>query len=540
VYRGSRGTLPSGTYVFGDYCSGEVFQLANGSIQLLIDTALNISSFGEDEAGELYVVTLGGVVYRLEPVVPPSTTLDGDFETPPLGGGYRYGPSGAAWAFAGGAGISGNANAFTAGSPAAPEGVQVGFLQGSGSSAAQTVEVAAGAYTISLKAAQRGSFQQGTQLVRVLVDGVAVGQFEPPGSAYASYTTPAFTIAGSGSHTITLVGVGGGGADFTAFVDDVRLTAHSDSGLANAGFESPALGGTYQYAPAGAGWTFSAGAGVTGNNTAFTSANPAAPEGAQVLFLQLANSAATQAVSLSAGQYAVSFSAAQRANWQLGTQVVLVQVDGVTVGQFQPAGTLYASYTTPTFTIASSGSHSISLVGAGGGGSDFTAFVDNVRVTSVGGLSNAGFEAPALSGAFQYQPAGATWAFEAGAGIAGNNNGFTAGNPAAQEGAQVLFLQGAGSRAVQTVDIAAAGSYRISLQAAQRGNWQLGTQLVLVQVDGVTVGQFQPPGNVYATYTTPVFSIAATGPHTIALMGAGGGGTDFTAFVDDVRLSVQP
>jgi hypothetical protein len=65
VYRGSQDVLPSGTYVYGDYCSGEIFTW-NGSMQsVLLDTALNISSFGEDEVGELYVVELGGSVRKL-------------------------------------------------------------------------------------------------------------------------------------------------------------------------------------------------------------------------------------------------------------------------------------------------------------------------------------------------------------------------------------------------------------------------------------------------------------------------------------------
>ena len=47
---------PSGTYVFGDYCAGTIYSLVNGAPNLLIDTTLNISSFGEDEAREIYVV----------------------------------------------------------------------------------------------------------------------------------------------------------------------------------------------------------------------------------------------------------------------------------------------------------------------------------------------------------------------------------------------------------------------------------------------------------------------------------------------------
>ena len=65
VYRGTAGTLPVGTYVFGDFCTGEIFVLQGGGVQLLLDTSLQISSFGEDAAGELYVVGLGGTVHRL-------------------------------------------------------------------------------------------------------------------------------------------------------------------------------------------------------------------------------------------------------------------------------------------------------------------------------------------------------------------------------------------------------------------------------------------------------------------------------------------
>jgi hypothetical protein len=65
VYRGSQGALPTGTYVYGDYCSGEIFGWNGSSQSVLLDTALNISSFGEDEAGELYVVGLGGTVHKI-------------------------------------------------------------------------------------------------------------------------------------------------------------------------------------------------------------------------------------------------------------------------------------------------------------------------------------------------------------------------------------------------------------------------------------------------------------------------------------------
>jgi glucose/arabinose dehydrogenase len=69
VYRGTRDTFPVGTYVYGDFCSGEILQLFpvanNGAQAVVLDTALSLASFGEDEAGEILVVALDGAVFRL-------------------------------------------------------------------------------------------------------------------------------------------------------------------------------------------------------------------------------------------------------------------------------------------------------------------------------------------------------------------------------------------------------------------------------------------------------------------------------------------
>jgi glucose/arabinose dehydrogenase len=67
VYRGGRASLPAGAYVFGDYCTGEIFMRQDGlnASPVILDTALNISSFGEDESGEIYVVGLAGTVDRI-------------------------------------------------------------------------------------------------------------------------------------------------------------------------------------------------------------------------------------------------------------------------------------------------------------------------------------------------------------------------------------------------------------------------------------------------------------------------------------------
>ncbi len=76
VYRGARSSLPIGAYVYGDFCSGEIFMLSGGTGILLLDTDISIASFGEDEAGEIYVVGLGGTVHKIvNPDAPPLPTL---------------------------------------------------------------------------------------------------------------------------------------------------------------------------------------------------------------------------------------------------------------------------------------------------------------------------------------------------------------------------------------------------------------------------------------------------------------------------------
>jgi len=71
VYRGTAYSALKGTYFYGDYCSGRLFGLKKDpstgwqSVQLL-DTSYNISTFGEDEFGEVYLADYaGGKIYQL-------------------------------------------------------------------------------------------------------------------------------------------------------------------------------------------------------------------------------------------------------------------------------------------------------------------------------------------------------------------------------------------------------------------------------------------------------------------------------------------
>ena len=70
VYRGSAVPAAAGRYFYGDYCSGTVWSLKLvGGVARQIRpepfTVPNLTSFGEDGAGELYAVSGNGVIYRL-------------------------------------------------------------------------------------------------------------------------------------------------------------------------------------------------------------------------------------------------------------------------------------------------------------------------------------------------------------------------------------------------------------------------------------------------------------------------------------------
>ncbi len=98
VYRGC--AIPSlhGTYFYGDYCSGRIFSfrydgttltdLADRTAELAPGGVFSIdliSSFGEDADGELYVVDVGGEIFRIVPAAGSPFAALGS-ETPGTGG----------------------------------------------------------------------------------------------------------------------------------------------------------------------------------------------------------------------------------------------------------------------------------------------------------------------------------------------------------------------------------------------------------------------------------------------------------------------
>ena len=72
VYRGSAQPAAAGLYFFGDFCSGRVWAASDDDRgwrrREVLDSSFLVSTFGEDEAGELYLADIGGesaTIYRL-------------------------------------------------------------------------------------------------------------------------------------------------------------------------------------------------------------------------------------------------------------------------------------------------------------------------------------------------------------------------------------------------------------------------------------------------------------------------------------------
>lgn len=69
-YRGAQYPQLSGIYFFGDFCSGRIWSAfpdwqGKWTATSRMDTSLSITAFGEDAAGELYVLDADGDVYRI-------------------------------------------------------------------------------------------------------------------------------------------------------------------------------------------------------------------------------------------------------------------------------------------------------------------------------------------------------------------------------------------------------------------------------------------------------------------------------------------
>ncbi|HWA99037.1 MAG TPA: hypothetical protein VG713_11120, partial [Pirellulales bacterium] len=168
--------------------------------------------------------------------------------------------------------------------------------------------------------------------------------------------------------------------DAIALIDSVNIAAAniSNGQIGDSSFEAVNVGsGGAMYNPIASAWTFSGTAGVAGNGSGFTAGNPNAPVGGQVGFLQLGGSIAQVVRVANSGNYAVSFFAAQRGNYNLGAQTIQVWIDGILIATITPSSTSYTLVSTVRFFVGA-GNHVVSLKGLAT--NDSTALIDAISL----------------------------------------------------------------------------------------------------------------------------------------------------------------
>jgi YD repeat-containing protein len=181
-------------------------------------------------------------------------------------------------------------------------------------------------------------------------------------------TTVAYDAAGNRTNfSVTTDGASGGG----------------NAIVADGSFESPPQNGGYTYDPVVSGATFTGGAGVAGNGSAWNFA--AAPDGSQVAFISGAPTAhgsiALSVTGLTPGAtYSVRFYMTQRAGYD--PNPVVVSFNGTALGTFTPASTSFTQVTTASF-VASGTSGMLNFEGTSTAGAATTTMgVDAVTIVA--------------------------------------------------------------------------------------------------------------------------------------------------------------
>lgn len=400
------------------------------------------------------------------------------FEVPDIGSGnYVYTPTAAFWTFSGtngnGSGLIANGSGFS--NPNAPQGVQAAFIQETGAISQVISGFLPGAgYSVTFSAAQRpGSNQHGGQSWNVTIDGNVIGSFNPGASAatYENYTAT-FT-ASEVTHTLAFAGTDLATGDNTVFLDNVRI--------------SPDL-------------------------------QPVAP------LVTLA--APTNNASL-IGFPVISLSANVATNGNIIDGLQFYYDATNLIGQVtnSPYG---CSWTNPD-----TGSYSVFARVLYNGGS--VADSDTAGITVINTNVNFGFETPGIgSGNYEYDPSGASWAFEGapgnGSGLVANGSGF--GNPNAPQGVQAAFLQSYGSISQLLYGFTPGTTYTITYSAAQRSE---NNQSWNVMIGNSVIATNNPGGTGYATYSASFTASSAT--QLLTFVGTDLAGGDNTVFIDNIRIN---
>jgi hypothetical protein len=257
--------------------------------------------------------------------------------------------------FTGWSGITSNSSDWQY--SAAPDGAQAAFMDIGPDGVLTTVSMTVSglttgaSYRIGFQLARRPLYTPAT--VRVAINGTTLGDYTPVATtnAFTAFTTPAFTATGA-SATLTFTGIAQG----DVAIDAVSVTAAPPASVADASFETPALGGTgYVNRPtAVTGLSFTGWSGITSNSSDWQYS--AAPDGAQAAFMDIGPDGVVVSITMAVSgltpgaSYRIGFQMARRPLYTPAT--IRVAINGTTLGDYTPVATTnaFTAFTTPTFT----------------------------------------------------------------------------------------------------------------------------------------------------------------------------------------------
>jgi len=327
------------------------------------------------------------------------------FETPSVGGGYQYNPSGGTWTFSGaspsGSGIVGNGSAFF--NPSALQGVQAAFIQEKGGISQAIPGFTPGTpYLLSFYAAQRPS---NAQSWNVTVNGAVIASFNPGGSATSYGTYTATFTAPAATTTVAFVGTDLAGGDNTIFIDNVQITSVSATVTVASAPAATAI--TYgqtlaSSALSGGVVTNSAGATVGGSFAWTTPTNvPAAGASSQSVTFTPGNSSynpATFTVSVTVNKQTPTLKSPTATAITYGQTLASSTLSGGTAtnGANNASVTGIFAFTTPMY-VPAAGTSSQSVTFTPADTTDYNTVTFNVNVTVIGSPIVAGISPPTAS-----------------------------------------------------------------------------------------------------------------------------------------------
>jgi hypothetical protein len=327
------------------------------------------------------------------------------FETPSIGGGYQYNPSGGSWTFSGaspnGSGIVGNGSLFA--NPSAPQGVQAAFVQEDGTISQAIPGFNPGTpYMISFYAAQRPA---NAQSWNVTVNGTVIASFNPGASATSYGTYTATFTAAAATETVSFVGTDLAGNDNTIFIDNVQITSVSATVVMSSAPTATSI--TYGQALAssiltGGVFTNSTGATVAGSFAWTTPANaPASGTSGQSVTFTPTNPSynpATVEVNVTVARQTPTLTSPTATSITYGQTLASSTLSGGTatngMNQTSVAGTF--AFTTPT-NVPAAGTSSQSVTFSPADTTDYNPVTVNVSVAVLGAAVVAGIIAPTAS-----------------------------------------------------------------------------------------------------------------------------------------------